>query len=419
MTTAASGPQVVVVGAGPTGLAVAIGLARSGVRVRVLERRRLAEPGAGLDKPCGEGLMPDAVAHLEQLGVDLRRLPRAPFGGIRWFDTESGASVEGRFPGGPGLGVRRTVLYRALIERAQEVGVGVSYGERGVRLIEQSPNRYALVTDARRYEPAAIVGADGLRSRLRSDAGLLGRSRFQTERFGIRQHFSLPQPWSKKARPAVEVFWADRAEAYVTPVGPSEIGIALLFEKAAPGAAPTTGEPPFQRHMARFPALVKRLEGATPVSKALGTGPLAQSARAVAVRNLFLVGDAAGYVDAITGEGLAVGFGEAHHLAGCLAPLAGCSSNAHEIIAGARREYPVHSRRTRRRPELLTHAALRLSRSRRLRRSVIRGLARRPVAFDRILALHVGEGKPSDALGELLPIVPTLALALLRRRSRS
>ena len=91
--------DVVVVGAGPAGLAVAIGARRHGLAVTVADRRR-----PPLDKPCGEGLMPDAVARLEELGVSLDSVASAPFAGIRYLDGETVA--DGLFPQGSGLGVR-------------------------------------------------------------------------------------------------------------------------------------------------------------------------------------------------------------------------------------------------------------------------------------------------------------------------
>ena len=94
-------PDLLIVGGGPAGLATAIRARLAGLAVTVLDR---ATPP--IDKACGEGLMPDAVARLREIGVEPRGLP---FRGIRYFDQERMA--EGIFPGGPasaGLGVRRS-----------------------------------------------------------------------------------------------------------------------------------------------------------------------------------------------------------------------------------------------------------------------------------------------------------------------
>ena len=94
--------DVLIVGGGPTGLGAAILAAEAGLHATILEPR----PGP-IDKACGEGLMPAAAAMLARMGAS----PAAshPFLGIRYIDGES--TAEGRFPQGPGLGVRRTALH--------------------------------------------------------------------------------------------------------------------------------------------------------------------------------------------------------------------------------------------------------------------------------------------------------------------
>src|SRR5205823_1754283 len=115
---------------------------------------------------------------------------------------------------------------------------------------------------------------------------------------GVRQHWAVA-PWA----PRVELHFGHQGEAYVTPLGPREIGIAYLFE---PGAQP---------ELDAFPQLATRLRGAAPTSRVLGAGPLARRARHLALDRLVLLGDAGGYVDAITGEGLSLAFASALELA--------------------------------------------------------------------------------------------------------
>jgi flavin-dependent dehydrogenase len=104
------------------------------------------------------------------------------------------------------------------------------------------------------------------------------------------------------------VHWSAEAEAYVTPTGPGQVGVALLSPRRAS----------FGQLLQGFPRLLSRLP-AHGVAGVLGAGPLRQRvARRVAGRVL-LVGDAAGYVDALTGEGLSIGLLSARRLADCLA----------------------------------------------------------------------------------------------------
>ncbi len=81
-----------------------------------------------IDKACGEGLMPDGVEVLSGLGVEFEAIETRAFRGIRYVDGDLVA--EGRFPGAPGLGIRRTVLHGALSRRAAEVGVDLRWGSR-------------------------------------------------------------------------------------------------------------------------------------------------------------------------------------------------------------------------------------------------------------------------------------------------
>ena len=90
--------DVLVAGGGPAGLAAAIGAARAGRSVVI------AEPRAGIiDKACGEGLMPGALARLGALGIE--SVPGMPFRGIRYCDARDPERVAvGDFPGVPGRG---------------------------------------------------------------------------------------------------------------------------------------------------------------------------------------------------------------------------------------------------------------------------------------------------------------------------
>src|SRR6185369_1571146 len=203
-----------------------------------------------------------------------------------------------------------------------------------------------------------IAAADGLLSRLRQQAGLAGPAAAQ-RRFGVRRHFALA-PWSD----FVEVFWGPGCEAYVTPVSPDQIGVALLW---------SNGPSNFETLLAHFPALQDRLSGATVTSRDRGAGPLHQRVRGVVRGNLALVGDAAGYLDAITGEGLAVAFHEAAALVAARGDLSA---------------YAAAWRRINRLPNAMTSFMLFLERRPRLRARAIRALAAEPALFSRLLGIH-------------------------------
>src|SRR5438552_4052459 len=121
MTEVIGETDVLVVGGGPAGLAAAIAARAKGFRVVVADCSR-----PPIDKPCGEGLMPDALAALSQLGIAVRSKDSFPFRGIRFVD--SSVSVAASFPAGCGLGVRRTVLHQLMIDRAAQAGVHFIWG---------------------------------------------------------------------------------------------------------------------------------------------------------------------------------------------------------------------------------------------------------------------------------------------------
>ena len=150
--------DMVVAGGGPAGLATAIRARLKGLDVIVLEALRPV-----IDKACGEGLMPDGVARLQELGVEIGDRGR-PFRGIRYLDADT--TAEGRFPDEPGMGVRRTELHGALCRRAEEIGVRLFWGV-GVRGLLAD----GFHTDRGEVRGRWLVGADGRHSLVRRWAG--------------------------------------------------------------------------------------------------------------------------------------------------------------------------------------------------------------------------------------------------------
>ncbi|GAB2477354.1 NAD(P)/FAD-dependent oxidoreductase [Promicromonospora xylanilytica] len=292
--------DVVVVGAGPVGLAAAVHARAAGLGVLVVDRRT-----GVIDKACGEGLLPGALRAVQALGADP---PGRPLSGISY--RAPGRHADHRFAAGPGRGVRRTVLHEALGERAAAVGAPRVHGR--VTALRQDPVgvEVEVVPAAGGSVPFTlragwVLGCDGLHSTVRRLAGLeagagLRRARPARNRYGLRRHFAVA-PWSD----LVEVHWSPHAEAYVTPVAAGVVGVALLGPRDVSGA----GFDALLR--TQFPELSARLAAATGAGRLLGAGPLRRRSLRRSAGRVRLVGDASGYVDALTGEGVRVGLAQA------------------------------------------------------------------------------------------------------------
>lgn len=359
--------DAVVIGAGPAGLGFAIAAAQRGLDVTVLERR-----GEGpLDKACGEGLLPGGVRALQRLGV-LPLVPpseRAAVEEIRWIEPP-GEMARLRLPPPGGIGIRRVALSAALLARARAAGVEV-VADADVTDHRREGGAIRALAAERGWPARVLVAADGLSSPARRREGLEAARRSRP-RFGIRRHYAVP-PWAA----AVEVHFGAGAEAYVTPAGEGRVGVAILFEH--------TGAVSFDRLLARFPGLERRVALAPHDSQVRGAGPFDRRATARVADRLVLLGDAAGYVDAVTGDGLSLALGCAEDLAALL-PAALARGATREAL----RPYEAAWRRRFRPYVAWTRAMLALTRHPAVRRRVLALAAARPAPFERAVAAAVG-----------------------------
>jgi flavin-dependent dehydrogenase len=333
--------DLIVAGGGPAGLATAIHGARAGLETVVIDRRR-----GPIDKACGEGLMPHTVRQLEAIGVPLRG---KEFRGITYLDDTR--RVEAHFRSGSGLGVRRTTLSDALHDTAVAAGVQMIHADIGEVTQDATSVRCADLQG--RY----LAAADGLHSPIRRSLGLDKPSRGR-RRWGIRRHYQIA-PWSD----TVQVYWAHDTEAYVTPVADDCVGVAIL----------TSRQGKFGDHLLEFPALARQLDGATH-GKERAAGPLRQRVRSRAAGRVMLVGDAAGYVDALTGEGLGIAFG-------------GAELAVKAVLADAPQDYDRQWRAMSRRYRMLTAGLLHASGMPPVRAAVVPAASALPAVFGGVVNL--------------------------------
>lgn len=281
--------DALIVGAGPAGATLAGLLARQGARVLLADRARFPRP-----KPCGECLNPGALAALHRLGLWEAVAPLAPVTLTGWSLQAGGRRCDLDFPPGRfAAAVDRLRFDHALVQWAARQGAEVAEGLRVDDLLREGAGR---VTGARAGQltlPAAVtVGADGLHSVV-------------TRRLGLR----APPPGRGAAKVALTAHWhgvgglTDRGELHA--LGPAVLGIAkvsaggeanvVLVVPAAQARGLTQRE-----FLGRWP----RFARARLVTAALGAGPFDRPVTRVTVPGALLIGDAAGYFDPFTGQGI-------------------------------------------------------------------------------------------------------------------
>jgi flavin-dependent dehydrogenase len=356
--------DVFVVGGGPAGLAAAIAACGKGLRVTVADWFR-----PPIEKPCGEGLMPDSLAALRQLGITIGSEHSFPFGGIRFLTRAT--SVSATFPSGCGLGMRRPALHQLLADRAAEVGVRFLWGTRVSRISHEG-----AVVNGELLRSRWIIGADGQNSQVRRWAALDAFHSYK-RRFGFRRHYRVT-PWSD----CVEIYWGSGFQFYVTPVSPREICMVLISRDR---------HLRIDRALEGFPELRERLHGAVSASAERGAVSLSCRLKRVVRERVALIGDASGSVDAVTGEGMCLAFQQALKLADALA-------------AGDLRSYAAEHRRLMRRPYFMGDAMLLLDRFPGLQDRAMRALSSKPAIFAALLATHVGARSPAAMVTSALPL---------------
>jgi 2-polyprenyl-6-methoxyphenol hydroxylase-like FAD-dependent oxidoreductase len=375
--------DVAVIGGGPVGAVAAMLLARHGRRVVLLERASVPR-----DKPCGEGLLPSGVRVLAGLGVDLAAEGFPPVHGVRYRLPAAG-SVRGELRQGCGFGVRRARLDPLLAARAAACpGVTFLAGHAATG-VTVGPDAVRVETDAGSLRARLLVGADGLRSAV---ARWLGWARppHAGGRYGLVGHLAASGP----PRDEIVVTMLDDVEVYAAPSGPEEVLAAVLGPRGAlrePGASVA----------ASYRRVVEEahpeLAGAALAGRVVGAGPLRVRPRQVAGGRAFLAGDAAGFLDPLTGDGLAAGLTQAEALARLLAAPADLSAGA--AVAGAAAAYRAWWARQWRRRRTVTALALTLTGSTALARRALAGVTRRPGALQSLLEVNDGTRR----LGSLGP----------------
>jgi flavin-dependent dehydrogenase len=346
--------DVFVIGGGPAGLAAAIAARQQGFRVAVADGSY-----PPIDKACGEGLMPDGLPALERLGITFRQGECHHFRGVRFL--AAGLTADAPFPSQCGLGVRRTTLHNIMSERAASLGIELLW-----RTPVTGISRDGVSLGNYKVRAKWIIGADGGSSRVRHWANL-GTCIRKDFRYAFRRHYRIA-PWTDR----MELHWGPHAQAYVAHVTDDQVCVGLMSRDPKMRA---------DEAMRDFPELEERLRSAEIVSAERGALSVTHKLKRVYRKNVALIGDASGTVDAIAGEGLGLSFRQALVLAECLK-------------SGSLAQYQAQHRRLALRPSLMARLMLTLDGRPRLQRRTLQVFQKRPEVFRTLLALHVGNVSP-------------------------
>ena len=283
--------EVVVIGGGPAGLSAALICARRGLDTTIVEKRTFP-----VIKACGEGLMPGGVDALKRLVPQelINKMEYQKFSGIRYI-APNGECTSGYFGKGDGWGIERSELSK-LLGQAAEKEPKIKILQNTVATVKGSTEQPIVHFNDQTLRPKLLIAADGLHSPIRRWAGLNGPPS-KLKRWGLRQHYQI-KPWAN----LVEVHWSKDMEAYVTPVSPNTVGVAVLShrELISSWQKPIS----LKETVQIFSDLAPKLLLSEAKDQLIGIGPLHQTVKKTGTGKVVLVGDAAGYLDAITGEGI-------------------------------------------------------------------------------------------------------------------
>jgi flavin-dependent dehydrogenase len=389
-------PDVIVVGAGPAGASTAILCCERGLEVLVLDRATFPR-----DKLCGEYLSPESARILDRLGV-LKAIDSAgatPLAGMR-IVAPDGTVLDARYRAIDGrrpyrehaMALSRAVLDSILVDRLRALPVDF---REGVRVTD-------LVIEGDRVAGVETLDAEGRRRTIAAPLVISadGRASVVAHRLGCRQAHPLQRmalmtyvTGLADCRDAGEIFVDPPDYAILNPVAPDRINMSLVVPLAH--ASPWRGrlETFFTARVKQLTHLARRVFGAERVAPVEAMGPLAYRVGAPTHGGVLFVGDAAGFYDPLTGEGVF----SALRGAELAAETAGRALTRGDVSAAGLAEYQGARRAAFGDKQRFTRALQFVIARRRLSNVVAHALARRQELLDFTLGV-VGDFVPPRAL---------------------
>ncbi len=388
--------DVIVVGAGVAGSSAALLLGQEGYRVLLLDRATFPR-----HKTCGEGIMPEGVRILASLGL-MRDLLSAGSGlarGLR-FRSQDGTWAQADFPpvdGQPACSVviRRYELDYLLLERAAALP-NVSVRE-GFTVSEAVYDDGAIRgvtgrTTGRLSAPETLrapltLAADGMHSKFHNRYGI-EKTVLRRQRWGIAGHLQGVEA----AEPFIEVFFQEGHEIYAAPLADDLVLVAILMEKKGMGAFQGNLPQAYHRFLQASPGFGERVGNSVVVPPVAARGPLGFRVDPVYRPGLLLVGDSAGFLDPITGEGMTLALKSVQ----AAVPIARRALQTGDVSDAALAPYAAERARITHDVYKLTKLMLDVTRYPVLANRAVRHLGRDPALFQKLLGIVTGTSRYRD-----------------------
>ncbi len=300
--------DIVITGASIAGASCAIALAREGYRILLLDQAFFPR-----DKPCGEGIMPQGVQILAELGLlpEILAAGGTKIRGMRYRNRQ-GVVAEADFPPGAdgisfGVVMRRYRLDHLLLQRAKSFpNITVREGFRVVEVVQKDQvvkgvagHPVDSATQRHVFYAPLTIGADGRSSVFHTACGLT-KTYLRRRRFGVTGHLKRVEGISSY----VEVLSHSDGEIYIAPCGKNISLVALLLEARAMKFFKDDLAGRYMSFLSGVKGFSERISTSELIPPVFATGPLGFTVEPCYRPGLLLVGDSAGFLDPITGEGM-------------------------------------------------------------------------------------------------------------------